>query len=678
MRRALVALSLLAACGHSDATPLQTCSRVAWLKPLRPDARVEVRTSWEGFAIAHPMNPATDGWRAFPLDPPPGEQTYAIVEDGTFKTDASVPTTAYATIDGALREVSWIRSTGCAPSVVIESVSASETGAVAITARVPGATTATLGGRALPVSVENGLAQIRATLPLGKHRVTIASGSASAIATVWVGPAWDWRDAVIYEVMVDRYRAADGATLTAPTLISARAGGHLDGVRASLDSLRALGVNTLWLTPLYQNPSGTFPGLDGRAYSGYHGYWSIAPRSVDGAVGGEAALDALVAAAHQRGMRVIFDVVPNHVHQQHPYAEQHPEWFFGARRPDGTWIDPCVCGTTSCPWGENSLSCWFAPYLPDVDWRNGDAARTFADDVAWWVDRFDGDGVRIDAVPLMPRSAIRRIAYELRARFDHPGHRTLVLGEIFTGSSGYDALRYFMGPAGLDSAFEFPLMWSLRAALAERSAPMSAIDDTFRAGSEALAGSGGIMSLIIGNHDIPRFVSVANGDGGRDGWDPAPQPSDPALYERLAVAFGILFALPGMPTIYYGDEVGLAGGGDPDSRRVMPAVMPGGDSRVRGQVAVFSRARTCLESLRRAPYRALASDPERIVFARGEVIVVATRDASTKLSSPMPGFSGEHVDVLSGARRTFDADRSVFEEPSGVRYYVPAGHPCAP
>jgi glycosidase len=662
-----------------DEEPVPTgCGIVAWHRPLRADARVELRASWEGFSIAHPMKPAADGWRALPIEPPPGEQLYAIVEDGVWKTDAAVGTTAFATVDGALREVTWIEA-GCTPRVTIESASASETGAVTVVARVPGPAAAAIRDRALPVTMDGSVARVSTTLPPGKHRITVTSGAASATATVWVGKPWDWRDAVIYEVMVDRFRDAGGGPLPAPSPISARAGGHLDGVRKSLDSLVAMGVNTLWLTPLYANAAGEFPGLDGRPYTSYHGYWPTAPRTIASSLGGEAALDALIEDAHRRSMRVIFDVVPNHVHQDHPYAAAHPEWFHGVQRSDGSWVDPCVCGTAACPWGENSLSCWFAPYMPDVDWRNGDAARTFADDVAWWIERFDGDGVRIDAVPLMPRAAIRRIAYRVRSRFDHPGNRTLVLGEIFTGSEGYDALRFFMGPSGLDSAFEFPLMWSLRGALADRSAPMSAIDTTFRAGEQAFSGSGAVVSLIVGNHDVPRFASVAAGDGGRDGWDPAPQPSDPAVYERLGVALGIVFALPGMPTIYYGDEVGLAGGGDPDSRRVMPQTVGAAETALRDRVGAMGRARACLDDLRRAPYRAVASDNERLIFSRGEVLVVATRSDTTRLETALPGFGGEWVDVLSGATRTFDETRSAFEEPANtVRYYVRKGHRCVP
>jgi glycosidase len=704
VRRALFLLALSASCSADEESPAtpekRACGVVAWLKPTSDTARVDVRLGWENFAVAHEMVRTRDGFRALSLQPPAGEQLYAIVEDNVWKTDPTVPVTAFATVDGVLREVTSIVTPNCGvPLLRIDEASATPTGAATVRASFlasatgealdPKSVRATLGEQSLAV---DGLV-VRTTLPPGKHRIVVRARDTagreaeSATATVWVEPrAWDWRDAVVYQIVTDRYRARDGSALPSPSPISARAGGHVDGVRRAIESgeLAAMGVNTIWISPLYDNPDTTFPGLDGRQYSSYHGYWPTAARALESTVADEASVDALLTTAHKSGIRVIFDVVPNHIHQEHPYAAAHPEWFHGTRNADGTWASPCVCGTASCPWGENSLSCWFAPYMPDVDWRRLDAANTFSDDVAWFIDRFNGDGVRIDAVPLMPRSAIRRIAHRVRTRFDHPGQRTLVLGEIFTGSEGYDALRFFMGPSGLDSAFEFPLMWTLRAALAERNAPMSTIDAQIRASEQAFSGSGGVISLIVGNHDVARFASVANGDGARDGFNPAPQPTDTAIYARLGVAFGITFALPGMPTVYYGDEVGLAGGGDPDSRRVYPregTLLP--EQRVlRDRVRAFGRARGCLEPLRRGTYRALASDPERIVFAREHngqtVIVVATRDGSGRLESPLPGIAaGEWVDVLSHEKRTFDPARSTFDEPSGsARYYVRANSAC--
>src|SRR4051794_2980578 len=108
-----------------------------------------------------------------------------------------------------------------------------------------------------------------------------------------------------------------------------------------------------------------FPGSDGHTYSSYHGYWPIDSRALDPRVASEASLDALVASAHARGMRVLCDVVPNHVHQQHPYVAAHMNdgWF---NHPDGG----CVCSVGACDWATHEQDCWFAPYLPDLAWTN--------------------------------------------------------------------------------------------------------------------------------------------------------------------------------------------------------------------------------------------------------------------------------------------------------------------
>src|SRR5262249_19995246 len=154
--------------------------------------------------------------------------------------------------------------------------------------------------------------------------------------------------------------------------------------------------------------------------------------------------ETFIADAHKKGVRVLFDVVPNHVHQDHPYFAAHKgSWF---NHPDGS----CVCGTPGCDWDSHIEDCAFAPYLPDLDWKNDEVASQISSDIVYWVDRFDADGVRIDAVPMMPRSATRRVTWELRQALENPGHKLLLMGENFTGPSGYGSLRYELGPFGLD------------------------------------------------------------------------------------------------------------------------------------------------------------------------------------------------------------------------------------
>jgi glycosidase len=670
--------------------PGRSCGIVVWHKPSRDDAKVELVAGWEGFVGTHPMARAGGGWRAIAMSPPAGEQLYGILEDGRWVTDETVGTTAYVTVAGVLREVTARDVPQCElPALTIESATSSEV-SVRFTASAsgdaidPSSVTAKLGTQSLPVAVEGDRITVSSPLGAGKRRIAVSARDRAGkqaepvTATVWDAP-WDWRDAVIYQVVVDRFRDRSGKPLALPSPISARAGGHVDGVRSAIEdgTFAAMGVNTLWLSPLYLNPKGEWPGLDGRSYSAYHGYWPIAARALDPAVADEASLDALMAAAHSRGMRVLFDVVPNHVHEQHPYVSAHPEWFTKG-------AEACVCGAPGCDWNTYELTCRFATYLPDLDFRNLDASRQVADDVNWFVDRFSADGVRIDAVPLMPRSEIRRIATTLRKRWDHPGNRTFSLGETFVGAGDQNALRYFLGPFGLDSEFDFPLMWSLRSTLAEESAPMSSLDQTIHASAQAWEGSGAVMSLIVGNHDVPRFVSVAHRDSG-DGWTPAPQPTDAETVDRVGVALGAIFALPGAPTVYYGDEVALAGAGDPDQRRTMPSddTLAPAQKALRDRVRAMGKARACLPALRRGTYRTLAADAEHLVFAReleGEstVLVVLTRKA-VNLDATLAGIPvGEWTDAISGESQAIAPTAHFDGRALSVRYLVPKGNACTP
>ena len=714
VRRA-VALTLLIVAGGittsgcraqepASVAPRRTCTAVVWHRSAKAAARVSLVASWDGWREpGTELSARDDGWRFVAIAPPAGEGMYAIVEDGVWLPDDGVGTTGFH--DG--HEVTWRSFDDCTtPALRIDAVQAtSDVATVRATFLASAAGDAldprslavveagtTTSFRADAVDASTGAIAISIVLPVGKHRLTMtardAAGRATeAIATAWIEPhdrpAWDWRDAVLYQVIVDRFRASDGGALPSPTTPSSRAGGTLRGVKTALVSgeLEALGVNTIWLSPLYDNPDGTFPGADGRPYSSYHGYWPIRSRALEPLLGTEADLDALITEAHARGMRVLFDVVPNHVHQQHPYVAAHlgEGWF---SHPDGS----CVCGTATCPWSTNIQDCWFTPYLPDFDWTRPDVATQATDDVRWWIDRFDADGIRIDAVPMMPRAANRRIGQAIRSRYAHEGNRPFLLGENFVGAADWDALRYQLGPDGLDSEFDFPVMWALRSAIAEQTAPLSSIDVAIRTSLDAWQGSGAVMTSILGNHDVPRFASVSAGDASGDGFSPAPQSSDPVVYAKQEMALALLFTLPEAPVIYYGDEVGLAGRGDPDTRRPMPSEdsLTSGQRAVRDVTRLLGRVRGCSASLRRGTYRTIAADAEHLLFARelpGEdpALVSITRAATAAFVTPTSGLpAGAWTDVLT--RQTLTLGAGDVTLPPGdhtVRLYFPAGSTCA-
>jgi glycosidase len=369
--------------------------------------------------------------------------------------------------------------------------------------------------------------------------------------------------------------------------------------------------------------------------------------------------------------------VPNHVHQQHAWVKEHPDWF----KPG------CLCGQGTCDWATHIKTCWFTPYLPDLDWTNIDVARAASSEVMWWFDRWGADGLRIDAVPMTPRAATRRIAHAVRSRYEHAGNVPYILGENFTGPGGYQNLRYDLGPFGLDGSFNFPLMWTLRAAVAAETAPMGEIDASFRAGEQAWDGAGAVMGMMIDNHDVSRFASVSAGSADGDSWVATPQPLDPVVYAKQRIALATVLTLPGAPVVYYGDEVGLAGRNDPDCRRVMPAdsaLIPA-QIETRAVVRKVGRARACSDALRRGALRTLLADAERFVFARelegdagGLAVVALGRRPSLAVDVKLPpGAPSSLVDVVTG--KTTDVASGVLTVPNdafGVHVYVAAGGAC--
>ncbi|MBK6695338.1 MAG: hypothetical protein IPG50_24470 [Myxococcales bacterium] len=708
---AALAMALAACPSPPREPPAQgpQCGLEVWAQ-APASSTVEVVGSWNnwarpGAALPHERG---DGWRVARVALPAGAVRYAFIVDGVWRADPLVATTAW---EGD-REVTFAEVPPCgAPSLrVVSTVKVGEADAL-VRATFHGALVPSTvsvrrrNGDAVAATVDTvgeGITLGLKGLARGKHTFLVeardAQGrAASATASVWMTGSntapLENQDGIVYQVMLDRFEG-DAGRLDTPKEAGARAGGTLRGLLKGIErgDFEALGVNTLWLSPLYRNPSGTFTGgtrPDGseRRFTGYHGYWPVDSRAVEPALGTEADLDALVQGAHARGLRVLFDVVPNHVHAEHPY--------WATRRNDDGWNAPdgrCLCGSETCPWATSIERCWFAPYLPDLDTRKEDVLARAVDDVVYWLERFDGDGLRIDAVPMMPRSTTRRIVSAVRGRFAHGGHPLYLLGETFTNEGGWDALRYNLGPMGLDGQFHFPLMWALRKAIASESTPMTAIDDAIRSGEAALAGSGAVMATMIGNHDVTRFASESDGTAAGDGFDPAPLPTSESVFAKQSLALGLVFALPGAPVIYYGDEVALPGRLDPDSRRVMPRdeALPKAALSLRAQVGRFGRLRACSDALRRGSYEPLVVERERLVFARryaGRVaIVIATRRPTTTAATlaldaqDTGSLDGRYVDALDAPAGTFDVRGGALAltTPSlSLRVLLPEGDACA-
>lgn len=709
---ALVVAVALTACGRPpppDPPAVRDCRLRVAFEPAGVPRVIGVVGDFDGEdPMRHPLRPDEAGVYRAAISLPPGRALYQIEVDGRRFIDPKNPLTARA------RGETWsvfyaddcsaprlradrldIRARSLRARLRIERVDAAD-------GLAPGSVRAEVDGRPIAVDADaDGVDVEVAGLPPGKHRLRVRGRDVAGRALepfeapFWVEPddvalPFRWEDAIIYQVVVDRF-AADGPFTPADRLRppGRRLGGHLRGLLRVLRDgyFERLGVNVLWISPLNRNPDGLHVGVEGGPprYEGYHGYWPVAPREVDPRLGSAADVEALVAEAHGRGIRILMDIVLNHVHREHPYVAAHPDWFGR----------PCICGTAQCPWGSHIETCWFTDYLPDLTWEAPEILETQVEDALWWMERFDLDGLRVDAVPMMPRFVTRHLTRRVHRRFEGLAARHYLLGETFTGADGHALIRWYLGPWGLDGQFDFPLMWALRQVFAWETAPLWTLDEVFAASREAWAGSTAVMALMVGNHDVPRFLSEAAGQiTGAPGqaWDdPPPVPDDPTPYARMLLAQTFVLTAPGAPVIYYGDELGMPGAGDPDNRRPMRF---GGERSVheralQAKVERLGRLRRCLPALRRGRLRPLRVERDRYAYVRDHgdgapaVVVLNRAAAPADLRLPLPadldadgpGF----VDVVSGGHAARDAAGHLAVEvgPRAPAVLVPASSPCA-
>jgi glycosidase len=694
------ALSALAASCEGEPTVLRDCFARIWVSTSAGPARIV--GSWDDWSpLGVWPEDMGSGWSLARLELPPGEHQYLVVTaEGEF-VDPFNALTSFRASDG--REVSSLLVPDCERPLVDVEYAAPDGDDLVVRGRFLSAQSAErLDPDSLSVTLEGsqpsefdvritgeGTGAFEARLPRsGRGKRTIAieardGGGVEADAprvVVWDEPLAERPDdALLYQIMIDRFLGDGGAALPEPATPGSRAGGTLDGIRAALEQgmFDELGVTGLWLSPVYVNPIEARPGnFDGKMYEGYHGYWPAESERVEPRIGGDAAFAALVEAAHARGMTVLADLVPNHVDITNPrYEALVGDDYF---HPEG-----CVCGTTQCPWSEAIERCWFTPYLPDVRWQHPDALSDAAGEATRWLERFDLDGFRVDAVPMMPRAATRRIARVLRDRHTDAS-APFLLGEVFTGpgAGAYGQLRSYLGPDTLDSVFDFPLMWALRDAIAGRTG-FEVVDSLLDSSALAFRGSGATIATMLDNHDVPRFMASMTGDDGRDAWAAPPeQPTSDEAYARMRLGLVALLTLPGMPVLYYGDEVGLTGAGDPDNRRVFPAedALLEAQRQTRELSAALGQLRRCEPVLRRGDRTTLVAEGGSWAFARrlgDEVAIVAINASSDALQLPTGAFPpGSYRDALTGTEIAIDGSAALELEPLGARILVSDESAC--
>ena len=193
-----------------------------------------------------------------------------------------------------------------------------------------------------------------------------------------------WQDAVVYQIYPRSFQDSDGDGV-----------GDLRGIERRLDHLAYLGVDAFWLSPIYPSPLADF-GYDVSNYT-----------AVDPAFGTLGDLDALVAGAHERGLRVLLDLVPSHTSIEHPWFREHPDWYIWSPvdGPPNNWKAAFGGGAWS---RDEQTGRWylhtFYPEQPDLDWRNPEVVAAMQEVVRFWLRR-GVDGFRVDAVNVLVKDA---------------------------------------------------------------------------------------------------------------------------------------------------------------------------------------------------------------------------------------------------------------------------------
>jgi glycosidase len=515
-------------------------------------------------------------------------------------------------------------------------------------------------------------------------RITTASGSASARFEISAALQRTGRfqgistDDVMYLIMPDRFCDGDQSNNDPETSrgMYDRSksrfyhGGDLQGVINRLPYLKELGVTALWLNPWYDNVNHLnhqekypdTPGGPPFPITDYHGYGAIDFYSVEEHLGTLSKLQELVEAAHRQGIKVIQDQVANHTGPYHPWVDDSPTptWYNGTRTRHlantfQTWVlhDPHPLEDIK----RSTLDGWFIDILPDLNQGDEEAARYIIQNTLWWIGITGIDGIRQDTWQYVPNPFWRRWMAAIKREYP----MLTVVGEVLDGDVAHCSfyqggrVRFDDVDTGLDTLFDFPLLYPLRRAFAEGK-PLK--EAAWTLSHDQLYPNPNVLVTVVGNHDMPRFMHEPG-----------------ATIAGLNMAHALIMTMRGTPQIYYGDEIGMRGAGDPDNRRDFPGGFPGDkknaftregrsdeEQKAYGHFKLLAQLRKELEPLRRGRLVNLFVSDQQYVYARvtaRQAVIMAFNNSGqpaaldvnvAHLDLPNGTTLGDRLDVIPDAR----------------------------
>lgn len=466
---------------------------------------------------------------------------------------------------------------------------------------------------------------------------------AVATAPIRVTPQRDWSDAVLYFVLLDRFADGDGANNVDVERRNPGGwhGGDLRGLTAQLDEIADLGATAIWINPVVkQIDAPLFAGgpqgsqwADGFQHWPFHGYWADDFERLDPHFGTEAELKALVDAAHARGIKVLLDVVYNHVGYGSTYlsAPQTRGWF--RTKQTECEVDPLTCQVGGLPDLRTELP-EVREYL--LGTHLGLARRTGV------------DGFRLDTVKHVEHDFWQVHRARTRAEL---GDDFFLLGEVWGGSA--ESLEPWFAPDQMDAGFDFTFKGSCQSFVEGKGRSVAFASYLSK---RHRVREGHYLVHYLSSHDEPMALHEFGND-----------------LTRFKLCVALQMTSTGIPMIYYGEEVGRRGGAWPDNRNDMPwgarGVLPGKgvarDEALRAYYRQLIAVRRAHPALQTGTFRPLATDGDLLVFLREDVaaddavIVAVNRGAQSATATvPLPsGWSAGAVrEVLGGQRVAAGAD----------------------
>ncbi len=493
----------------------------------------------------------------------------------------------------------------------------------------------------------------------------------------------NWRDAIIYSIMVDRFYDGD-STNSIPVeheklLPQANyQGGDLQGIIDKIENgyFKSLGINTIWISPVIDNTNEAYEEYPPphRYFTGYHGYWPTSATEVEEHFGDLNLLKEFVNTAHKNGIKVLLDYVSNHIHEEHPFWSEHRDWFGKLELPDGR--------KNLRLFDEQRLTTWFEPYMPSFDYENSTKAlETMTDNAVWWLKVTGADGYRHDAVKHVPNEFWRMLTKKIKKEFNNKN--IYQVGETF---GSFDLISSYVNNGQLSSQFNFNLFDVALPVFLNQETSFELLDLQMQK-SFTVYGVNHLMANIIDSHDKVRYMAYVDGDielnsneAKEIGWINPPEVNDVMSYKKLQLHLAYLLTIPGVPVIYYGDEFGMTGAADPDNRRMMrfDDELNESEKETLVEISKLIHLRRDHSSLRNGDFYTLIADENIYAYVRSNfeerILVVLNKNEnkqSVNLSLPSNYKLSSATDLLTDNEIIITENNYEFEiDPIDYKFFI--------